>query len=494
MDAKILTQGFGFATYPSVKLMGKKKNKKGEYKFGFLKELLFGDYIKPIKHKDSGKIIKKTVKGKDYIRVRTRGKFGYVLPGQIQPNRVMEINFVDIGQGDGCHIVTPEDEHYIIDAGKSDNMFRFLTWRFNLRYGDISPPKFTAIITHCDEDHYGGFTKLFTHQKKFKQLLKFEEILHNGIIEESGTSYSTLGTIVIDSDGDDYVTDLCRTDASCKKRIANAKNPGRYISLLKKATSSVKSLKYGDAPIYNKNGTKMEVLGPVVQKIKNKDALPILTKNKGKTKNGHSVILKLTIGNLRLLLGGDLNSASEEYLFKCFTNTDIKKLKKEINNPKTKKTDVKKASDKIQQAILKLRKGFEVDIAKSCHHGSPDFTNEFMQAVNPIATIISSGDEESHSHPRPETLGAIGKFGRGNRPLIFSTELARSAKEFMDTTNLSTYKKKERLVTVYGMINVRTDGDQTIIAQKLEKPRSSNNWDINKLVWNKDKNRYEYIK
>jgi beta-lactamase superfamily II metal-dependent hydrolase len=493
MDAKILAQGFGFATYPSVKLMGYEKNKKGEYKFGFLKELLFGDYLRPQKYKDSGKIIRRVINGKNYIRVRARGKFGYVLAHQMQPNRVMEINFVDIGQGDGCHIVTPDDEHYIIDAGKSDNMFRFLNWRFNLRKGNIKPPKFTAIITHCDEDHYGGFTKLFTHQDKFKQLLKFDAVLHNGMIEESGKPYSTLGTIATDSKGEEYVTDLCRTDASCKKRIANAKKPGRYISLLKKADASVKSLKFGDAPIYNKKGAKIEVLGPVVQKINNKDALPILKKNKGKTKNGHSVILKLTIGNLRLLLGGDLNSASEEYLFKCFTNTDIKQLKAKIADPKTKKADVKKASDKIEQAIIKLRKDFEVDIAKSCHHGSPDFTNEFMQAVNPIATIISSGDEESHCHPRPETLGAIGKFGRGNRPLIFSTELARSAKEFMDTSNLSTYKKKERLVTVYGMINVRTDGDKTIIAQKLEKPRSSNNWDINKLVWNKSENKYEYI-
>lgn len=492
MDARIQTQGFGFATYPSVKLKGFKKNKKGEFKFGFLKELLFGDYIRP--YEKNGNIIKKKVGSKEYIKVRARRRTGYILETEIQFNRILEVNFVDIGQGDGCHLVTPNDEHFIIDAGKGDNMFRFLSWRFNLRYGNVSPPKFTAVISHSDDDHYGGFTKLFTHQKKYKQLLTFEEILHNGIVEESGTPYTSLGTIVSDTNGDEYVTDLCRTNEAFKKRANNAEKLGNYIKLLKKTKAPKKSLKLGDTPIYNTNGTKIEVLGPVVQSINNKDALPILDKNKGRTKNGHSIILKLTIGKLRLLLGGDLNSTSEEYLFKCLTNTDIGKLKEEVNNPNTKSADVKKALKKIDEAILKLRRIFEVDIAKSCHHGSSDFTNEFMQALNPIATIISSGDSESHCHPRPETLGAIGKFSRGNRPLIFSTELARSAKEFIDTTKLSVFKKKERLVTVYGMINVRTDGNRTIIAQKLEKPRRSNNWDINKLVWNEDKKQFEYIK
>ena len=50
--------------------------------------------------------------------------------------------------------------------------------------------------------------------------------------------------------------------------------------------------------------------------------------------------------------------------------------------------------------------------------------------INASATVVSSGDYESHSHPRPDALGAFGKHGRGERPLIFSTELARSTREF----------------------------------------------------------------
>ena len=70
--------------------------------------------------------------------------------------------------------------------------------------------------------------------------------------------------------------------------------------------------------------------------------------------------------------------------------------------------------------------------------------------------------------------------------MIYSTELARSGKEFLelDKLDLSAQKKKERVVTVYGMINVRTDGERVIFAQKLEqKATNGYTWDIHKLEW-----------
>ena len=137
-------------------------------------------------------------------------------------------------------------------------------------------------------------------------------------------------------------------------------------------------------------------------------------------------------------------------------------------------------------AIEKARLYLGADIAKSCHHGSDEFTSEFLQALSPIATVISSCDEESYCHPRPDTLGTIGKYSRGHRPMIYSTELARSGKEFieLEKLDLSAQKKKERVVTVYGMINVRTDGNRVIFAQKLEKKsQSGETWDIHQMEW-----------
>ncbi len=147
------------------------------------------------------------------------------------------------------------------------------------------------------------------------------------------------------------------------------------------------------------------------------------------------------------------------------------------------------------------------DVAKSCHHGSADFSSLFLEAVHPIATVISSGDSEAHSHPRAETLGAIGVCSRGERPLIFSTELARSAKDAVQDPRkerreikalhkkvlAETDQKKQRAldkkfrslvdkmiqrsVQTYGAIYLRTDGTRAVIGQKFEQNRPGKMWD-----------------
>ena len=167
--------------------------------------------------------------------------------------------------------------------------------------------------------------------------------------------------------------------------------------------------------------------------------------------------------------------------------------------------------------VTEARKVFEADVLKACHHGSADFTEDFLKAANPIATVVSSGDDESHSHPRPDALGSFGRYGRGTRPLIFSTELARSSKETItspyrlrarirelrlearggETESIRKNARKKldkftdatinRSVAVYGMITLRTDGQRVAIAQKLERPRNNKSkWDIYRLEARRD--------
>jgi hypothetical protein len=236
----------------------------------------------------------------------------------------------------------------------------------------------------------------------------------------------------------------------------------------------------------------MEAIGPVAQKVSGKWGLPVFGASKGKTKNGNSIVLKLSYGKIKILLGGDLNSLAEDYLLGCYSKMDVAGIKDKLNDKKISAGDKKALEKKLEIAITKSRKYLESDVAKSCHHGSSDFTLEFLKAINATATIISSGDEEPHCHPRPDTLGTIGKYSRGERSLIYSTELARSSREFVKLGDLKTKDKKIKSVTVYGMINVRTDGDRVILAQKLEKKAANRTWDIHKLVWNKTTAQFEY--
>ena len=516
----------GFAVYPSVKMY----TLNAEKKLVFAKELLFGDYIKTLLNDDGTykihTVVKTDKKGKvktnkdgtvqkeEYIRVHCRGIDGYIHESDMQTKRPLEVNFVDVGQGDGCHIVTPDDKHFIIDAGERDNMFRYLKWRFNLRTAKTAPPAFTAVISHPDADHYGGFGKLFSKAEKVSQQLSFNKIYHNGMVEAaSGLKY--LGTLK-ESNGQNYVTDLCDDEEAYEKRVAGVvagelypdkTSYGDFIKLLEKTSADKESLRVGSDPIYDnkKYDMKLEVMAPVAEMVDGKPALRVFDSKVGPTKNGHSIVLKLTIGHLRILLGGDLNTLSEYWLIKHYSGYDIADIKDKLAAKDITDEERKKVEADMQNAIDLAREKLEVDIAKSCHHGSADFSSEFLQVLNPIATVISSGDEEPHCHPRPDTLGTIGKYSRGERSLIFSTELARSGKEFLELNKktkkkeeqkqeLSAQKKKERVVTVYGMINVRTDGEKVVIAQKLEAKASGRSWDKHMLVWKEDKQQFEYVK
>jgi hypothetical protein len=155
------------------------------------------------------------------------------------------------------------------------------------------------------------------------------------------------------------------------------------------------------------------------------------------------------------------------------------------------------------------RRVFQVDVAKACHHGAADISTRFLAATNPLATVISSGDDESYAHPRADALGATGRHGRGNRPLIFSTELGRSApdrirhptvmkrrlRELKDVIPEATGSARTKLeaefteileqidrsVAVYGAVHLRTDGRRVVMAQKLERPSKSEKWDVYRL-------------
>ena len=120
----------GYAVYPSVKMrdITPDPSTKSGVKMKFVKELLFGDYIKPYVTDGAYETItvkSGTNKG-EYIKVHCRNVDGYIKKSEIQEKRILEVNFIDVGQGDGCHIATPDDKHILIDAGKGKNMYRYL--------------------------------------------------------------------------------------------------------------------------------------------------------------------------------------------------------------------------------------------------------------------------------------------------------------------------------------------------------------------------------
>ncbi|MEP5616830.1 MAG: hypothetical protein ABJP76_12030, partial [Flavobacteriaceae bacterium] len=434
---------------------------------------------------------------------------GWIRIGDIQKTRVLEVNFVDIGQGDGCHMVTPDDQHYLIDAGKGDNMYRYLYWRFNLDKNDSLSMKFKAIVSHPDNDHYLGFADIFK-----ESAIKFDKIYHSGVVQRpvnDTKGWNTqLGKVAELSDGAKYLLSLEFSDMAMKNILNDPENSSgsgsQYpetmaLSLAQQPQPNFEALNNDTGFLIGSGGDdelSLKVIAPIIMSKDGKKALPFL-KDNGKTKNGHSVLLMLKHKHLRVMLGGDINEEAGEYLnHKLGANA---------------KTELRS------------------DIAKACHHGSHLFSYEFLENINALGTVISSGDNENYSHPRPDTLGALGKTGYSKKPLIFSTELARSNKDFSSTTipelvkkyqqwekaekafqdfkdnfvdsptnkqtlmeleedKIKKYKEINSYLTRYGMITLRSDGEQMIMAQKLEKDGRGGKYDIYKFAYSDQEKRF----
>jgi beta-lactamase superfamily II metal-dependent hydrolase len=480
-----------YAGYPTTKIF---KNSTGT---PWNEHLLFGDRI----------VITDTEIVDNRIKVLCRNSRGWISVKEIASESVLEVNFIDIGQGDGCHIITPDGNHLLIDAGEYDNMHRYLCWRFNLyNLKDHLPFSFKIVISHSDKDHYKGFGPIFDNDK-----IRISHIYHNGIVERPGES-SPFGKVK-----NGYIISLVSDTEKMKEIITDPlKRKGTdsdYVATLFKSLKFNKEIEFSmltskDAYLpgfeennkVNKKKFSVEVLGPLLENEVGVPALKSL-KNPGKDKNGHSVLMKMIYGNARILLGGDINEEFGKLICEFY-----KPAEAEINR-------------------------LQVDVAKACHHGSNHFHYGFVQSVNALATVISSGDDESYCHPRPDALGAFGKCGFGDKPLIFSTELARSNKEitrkklmemrlnFDDVEKLETElkqllalsdkdqakidkvtdtlretnKKINSYLTKYGMINLRTDGNKMIIAQKLERKSASGKWDVHEMKYNKNLKRFEQV-
>ena len=317
--------------------------------------------------------------------------------------------------------------------------------------------------------------------------------------------------------------------STIRASLANTKNV-RFNAMSRRCEDLNTPVHLG--PFDGSQSIRLDVLGPLTERVKvGSETRHCLRKlgAEGVTKNGHSVVLKLTYGKLKVMLGGDLNTQSQDFLLQRYTSVKSKAstLEKKLAKLHAKGDNLtdsqvkqkKKAEEQLGKIVEEARDVFECDVTKACHHGSSHFSDTFMQAINATATVISSGDEESHSHPRPDALGAFGKHGRGERPLLFSTELARSTREFTpvikfldeirefeaklaaesDPKKRAAIEKKmesrrDRNVAVYGMITLRALGDTAILAQKLEVPRNDGEkWDIYELAYNEDTAVFEYL-
>jgi hypothetical protein len=217
-------------------------------------------------------------------------------------------------------------------------------------------------------------------------------------------------------------------------------------------------------------GVKIEVLGPLAEPVDGKPALRFLGKppegprighaaldtdtakftgySASHTINGHSIILRLSYGGFSFLFAGDLNDQAERVLTRLHSEGKI---------------------------------DLTAEVLKTPHHGSADFAAAFLQAVSPLVSVISSGDEseqKEYIHPRATLVGALGRYSRVPEPLVFCTELVAFFKRIgwsykdqnqgsAPATGTIAVDVKRRYYgfdrTSYGIVKVRTDGQRLLV-------------------------------
>lgn len=374
---------------------------------------------------------------------------------------LLKVRFVDVGQGDAAIVESPKQQTVLIDGGEQDHIYNYMTasWAHVLR---TKPLELAAIVvTHGDADHFAGLTRLVNgFGPKGKPPITCGRIFHNGLVKRPDGTKNILGKTV-KKGGVTYITDVYNDLLSVPDKEMN----GPFLdwkAALKKLRKehtpfSVKRLEYGDDAAFDflrSEGIDMQVLGPMVERISgNNTALRMLKKpgssslSTSHTINGHSIVLRMTYGNVRFLFGADLNDESQQMLVA-----------------------------RARQDGLTL----SAEVLKVPHHGSEDFSGEMLDAVRPVVSVVSSGDEsgaKEYIHPRAGLVGALGKYSRGTvaRPLIYVTEMVAFFKRH-GFVQMQKYSKDRKLTgkpfdvrnayekTVFGIVHIRTDGTRVLVA------------------------------
>jgi beta-lactamase superfamily II metal-dependent hydrolase len=394
-------------------------------------------------------------------------------PGQV---KVLRVDFVDVQQGDAAVIETPRGKVVLVDGGENQLFARYLAARYR-GTSDNRPKRVDCIVvSHGDADHFAGLSEIRDseeHDVSTKRLfLHPERVFHNGLVKRPSTPRRPDAEQLGETDGDSdrpLIVGLVDDPADLPDGELNEPFK-RWKATVEhwrgRGPIDVRRLERGDDDAFDflrEEDVEVEVLGPILETRGANRGLPFLGQPRRRfghpsrqpqtsfgrpsashTINGHSIVLRLRFGRWRMLFAGDLNEEAERTL-----------------------------ADEHEAGRLDLQS----EVLKVPHHGSADFLFDFLEAIAPVVSVVSSGDEDlrrEHIHPRATLMAGLGRFGRDHEPVIFVTELVAFFKSERWVNHVTPEgvqrdwsKRKTPFFAfsreAFGAVHVRTDGERLLV-------------------------------
>jgi beta-lactamase superfamily II metal-dependent hydrolase len=447
-----------YAAKPLTKIFEKAGGGKG------LTNLFLGEWMK---------VLDEPVSPSGWVRVRYRGGEGYVSTADVTRERLLEIFFIDVSQGDAILIQTPDDRRILIDGGESDDAYEFIRNKYGLDKPDNYIDFDAVIATHCDSDHTQGLIKVLEDPK-----IAVKRFYHNGLFrrtdqrQDPGPHEGKRVYGLVDRPGAGGQPALARLMQRVGRAIDQAEmnlplitkkmaDLGRRVDVpsggfvCKRLDAADRYLPPYDDP---RKPLVIEVLWPKAVMQEGRPSYPWYG-DAGRTVNGNSVTLCLRHGPNRMLLAGDLNAAAMDDLLAAYPDEET------------------------------LSGLLEAHVYKAAHHGSQDFSIPFLKAVKPNAAVISSGDDTNdiHGHPRAVLVGTITRYSRCERPAVFITELAAcftklagEEKEGFTSGKVQLYER-----SIQGIIHLRS-GERSLWLGSVHGRKAAENEDYTGTAWKWD--------
>ncbi|MEH7122435.1 MBL fold metallo-hydrolase [Bacillus sp. JJ1532] len=240
-------------------------------------------------------------------------------------NKPLQVHFINVGQGDSILIQTSNGKSMLVDGGAKSAGDEVVSF---LKGKGVTNLDY-VVATHPDADHIGGLISVLN-------TFQVSNFVDSGQAHTTQTYYDLLS-------------------------LVDAKNINYVIP---KAGSTINLDSHLGLTVLN-------------------------AAEAGDDNNEASIVLRLTYGNISVLLMGDADTATEQEIISRYA---------------------------VKSTVL-----------KAGHHGSNTSSSEtFINAVKPAATVLSYGYENSYGHPHPEVVSRLKSAGSLLYSTVFSGNITMS--------------------------------------------------------------------